>query len=56
MNTKQLKQDILNHQEFICFPKLNAATETQISLTFYGRRVEDVKMQLDSRVIRPLKQ
>ena len=41
MKTKQLKQDILNQQESIGFPKLNVATETQTSLKFYGRRVED---------------
>ena len=41
MNNKQLKQDILNHLESICFPRLNAATETRTDLTFYGRRVED---------------
>ena len=41
MKTKQLKQDILNQQESIGFPKLNVATETRTSLTFYGRRVED---------------
>ena len=41
MKTKQLKQDFLNHQEYIRFPRLNAATETRIGLTFYGPRVED---------------
>ena len=41
MKTKQLKQDILNQQESIGFPKLNEATETQTSLTFYDRGVED---------------
>ena len=41
MKTKQLKQDILNQQESIGFPKLNVATETQTSLTFYGARVKD---------------
>ena len=41
MKTKQLKQDILNQQESIGFPKLNVATETQTSLTFYDRGVED---------------
>ena len=41
MKTKQLKQDILNHQESMGFPRLNAATETRTNLTFYGRRVED---------------
>ena len=41
MKIKQLKQDILNHQKYIRFPRLNAATETRIGLTFYGPRVED---------------
>ena len=41
MKTKQLKEGILNHQESIGFPRLNAATETRTSLTFYGRRVKD---------------
>ena len=35
MKTKQLKQDILNHEESIGFPRLNAATETRTNLTFY---------------------
>ena len=41
MKTKRVKQDILNQYESIGFPKLNVATETRTSLTFYGRRVED---------------
>ena len=41
MKTKQLKQDILNHQECVRFPRLNAETETRIGLTSYGPRVED---------------
>ena len=41
MKNKQLKQDISNQQESIGFPKLNVATETQTSLTFYDRGVED---------------
>ena len=56
MKTKQFKQDILNHQESIVVPRLNAATETRTSLTSYGREWKTVKMQLDSQVIRLLKQ
>ena len=41
MKTKQLKQDSLNHQEYVRFPRLNAETETRIGLTSYGPRVED---------------
>ena len=41
MKTKQLKQDILNNQESIGFPRVSVAAETGTSLTFYDRRVED---------------